>query len=79
MYFKIIFLLPGCGTECFLDSLSNVMLADFPNYFYKRSLAVTVPSYCAVALMGNFCQCRFSYNSCEMEIFPYREGWVIIF
>lgn len=79
MSFKIIFILPGCCRECFLGSLSNVMMADFPNYFYKCSLAVTVPSHCAVAHMGNFCQCRFSYYSCKIEIFPNRERWVIIF
>lgn len=53
----------------FLGSLSNVMMVYFPNYFYKCSLAMTIPSHCAVALMDNFYQYRFSYHACEIEFF----------
>lgn len=49
--------------------LSNVMMVNFPLYFYKCSLAMKIPLYCAVALVGNFFRPRFSYHSCEIEIF----------
>lgn len=77
--FKLFFYFQAVAENAFSGLVSKVMMADFLNYFCKCSLAVTVPSYCAVALMGNFCQCRFSYYSCEMKIFPNRERWVIIF
>lgn len=67
---KLFLYFQAVAENAFSGSLSNVMMADFPNNFCKCFLAVTVPSYCAVVLMGNFCQCRFSYYSCEMEIFP---------
>lgn len=76
---KLFLYFQAVAENAFSGSLFNVMVADLPNYFYEGFLSVTVPSYCVVALMGNFCPCRFSYYSCEIEIFPNRERRVIIF
>lgn len=57
LYFEVV--LQGA----FLGSLSNLMMVNLPNYFYKCSLLTTMPSYCAVALVGKFLQYRLSYRS----------------